>query len=327
MHSRPLGRSNIATVRPLGFVFLAASAVLLTVGSEVFAEHAGAAGRRFGVTALAIGLILAGAEPEEMVTAIVASARHLPGIAAGDAIGANVTMMTIVLGLAALARPFALNNRVRAYALIASAAGVMAALVLLGGHVGRGWGAVLVLAYATAVAVVWWRERRPPAFGEVAEIDEMERRDERPAFRDTKAAVLVVGGVGLMAAGGWLAVSGAEQIVSSLGLAESAVGLTFVALATTAELFALVWAAFRRGIEELAIAGVLGSAIYNATATLGMAALVRPLTVTGLGWQAWLAAALPACLAMYALAFRRVGRFPGALLVASYGLYLVLTLR
>lgn len=35
-------------------------------------------------------------------------------------------------------------------------------------------------------------------------------------------------------------------------------------------------AAYPRGVEELALAGVLGSAVYNATATLGIAALVHP---------------------------------------------------
>ncbi len=93
----------------VGFVLLVASAVLLTAGSELFAEHASAAGRRSGVTALAIGLVLAGAEPEEMVTAVFASGRHLGGIAAGDAIGANVTMLTAVVGLAALARPLRMS--------------------------------------------------------------------------------------------------------------------------------------------------------------------------------------------------------------------------
>jgi cation:H+ antiporter len=310
----------------VGFLFLAASAVLLVAGSELFAEHAGAAGRRFGVTALAIGLVLAGAEPEEMVTAVFASARHLPGVAAGDAIGANVTMLTVVLGLAAVARPFKLGNRVRSYAFAAAAAGVVAAIVLTGGHVGRIAGAVLVGAYAIAVAVVWRRERRPPAFGEAAEIEE-QGDGESPASHDTRAAVLVVLGVGLMTAGGWLAVSGADRIVNSLGFAQSVVGLTFVALATTAELFALVWAAFRRGVEELAIAGVLGSALYNATATLGLAALVRPLVVTGIGWQAWLAAALPVALVVMAAMGQRVGRAGGGLLVATYGLFLGLTFR
>jgi cation:H+ antiporter len=309
----------------VGFLFLAASAVLLTSGSELFAEHAGAAGRRFGVTALAIGLVLAGAEPEEMVTAIFASARHLPGIAAGDAIGANVTMLTVVLGLAALARPLELGSRVRTYALAASAAGVAAALALLGGQVGRVWGVLLVVAYAVAVGVVWWRERQPPAFGEAAELEE--EQAEPSAAGDSRAAVLVVAGVAVMAGGGWLAVSGAERIVSSLGLAQSVVGLTFVALATTAELFALVWAAYRRGVEELALAGVLGSAVYNATATLGVAALVHPIHAVGIEWQAWLGAALPAVLVVYAALFKRVGRVGGAMLVAAYGAYLGLTFR
>ena len=70
--------------------------------SELFAEHAAGAGRRFGVTALAVGSLLQG-EPAEMVTAVFASAQDLPGSAAGDAIWANVTMLTLVLGLAALA--------------------------------------------------------------------------------------------------------------------------------------------------------------------------------------------------------------------------------
>jgi cation:H+ antiporter len=313
--------------RVVGFLLLAASAVMLTAGSELFAEHASAAGRRFGVTALAIGLLLAGAEPEEMVTAIFASARHLSGIAAGDAIGANVTMLTAVLGLAAIARPFALGGRVRTYALAASAAGAAAALCLLGGEVERTWGVLLVCAYAGVVGVVWWRERRPPAFGEAAEADPSGSSGGRLRAHDTRAAVLVVVGVGAMAVGGWLAVTGAEQIVSALRLEQSVVGLTFVALATTAELFALVWAAFRRGVEELAIAGVLGSAVYNATATLGVAALVSPIRGVGLQWQAWLAAALPIALVGYALAFRRVGRVGGLMLLASYGAYLALTFR
>ena len=308
----------------IGFLLLLASAVLLTGGSELFAEHAAAAGRRFGVTALAVGLVLAGAEPEEMITALISSARHLPGIAAGDAIGANVTMLTFVLGLAALARPIQLSRRVRAYALAGSGAGLLAAIALAGGSVGALWGACLVAVYAGIVAVVWWRERRPPAFGEAAELEEDHDKPDLVA-RDSRAAVMVIIGVAGMAFGGWLAVSGAERIVNSLGLRQSVVGLTFVALATTAELFALVWAAYRRGIEELALAGVLGSTIYNATATLGFAAIVHPLRVHGLQGQAWLAAALPVALVLYAALFKRVGRVGGVLLVAGYGAYLGLT--
>jgi cation:H+ antiporter len=76
---------------------------------------------------------------------------------------------------------------------------------------------------------------------------------------------------------------------------------------------------------ELALAGVLGSATYNATATLGVAALVRPLAVGGIQGQVWLAAALPAALVAWAVAFKGVGRAGGLLLLAAYGGYLTLT--
>ncbi len=324
----PRGAGVPATLgRMAGFLLLVASAVLLAGGAELFAEHAGGAGRRLGVTALAIGLVLAGAEPEELITAIVASARHHPGIAAGDAIGANITMLTVVLGLAALARPLRFAGRVRLYALAASAAGVAAALAMLGGGVGRVGGGVLTLLYVAGVAVVWWRERQPPAFGEAAELGEEGSADTRShaSRRGWLAVLLVVAGIASMAVGGRLAVAGAERIVASLDLAETVVGLSFVALATTAELFALVWAAARRGVDELALAGVLGSATYNATATLGVAALVRPLPVTGIGGQAWLAAALPALLVAWTLLFKRIGRIGGMVLVGAYGCYLAFT--
>jgi cation:H+ antiporter len=139
--------------------------------------------------------------------------------------------------------------------------------------------------------------------------------------------LLVVAGVAVMAAGGWLAVSGADRVVRSLGLGQSVVGLSFVALAPTAELFALAGASYRRGVQELALAGVVGSAVYNGMATLGVAALVHPVRAGGLVWQAWLRAALPVALAGYALVFKRVGRTGGGPLVAAYGAYLALTFR
>jgi hypothetical protein len=62
-------------------------------------------------------------------------------------------------------------------------------------------------------------------------------------------------------------------------------------------------------------------------ATLGVAALVRPIPSTGIGWQAWLAAALPAAIVVYSLVIQRVGSVGGTLLIAAYALYLTLTFR
>jgi cation:H+ antiporter len=304
-----------------GFGLLAVSAVLLIAGAELFTDNAAGAARRLGITVFAAAFLLAGAEPEEMITAVIASGRHRPGLAAGDAIGANLTMLTLVLGLAALARPLPFGGRVRGYAVWSALAGGLAALMIAGGRVSRWEGGLLVAAYLGGVALLWWREREPPVIGDAAEAGE-DDGETRPA---ALGLALALAGVALMAGGGWLAVGGAERVVRALGLTDTAVGLTLLALATTAELFALAWAAMRRGVSEIAVAGVVGSVAYNATATLGVAALVRPLAAGGILGPAIGAAVLPVVL----LAVTRGGwlsRHAGALLVLGYGTWVTLVL-
>jgi cation:H+ antiporter len=297
-----------------GLGLLTVSAVLLVAGAELFAENAASAARGLGITVFATAFLLAGAEPEELITAVIASAQHRPGLAAGDAVGANLTMLTLVLGLAALARPLPFGGRVRRYAIWASIAGGLAALAVATGGVGRWQGGLLLTAYLAGVGLLWWREREPPAIGELAETGEKDDGDSRPALL---GVALALSGVALMAAGGWLAVGGAERVVRALHIADSAVGLTLLALATTAEMFALAWAAMRRGVLEIAVAGVVGSVAYNATASLGVAALVRPLTVTGVLAPAIAAAILPAAL-ITITRNGRLTRWTGALLVIGY---------
>ncbi len=300
-----------------GLLILLGAAALLTAGAELFVENVSGAARRLGLTVLAVGILLAGAEPEEALTGMLASGAGHPGLAAGDAIGANVTMLTAALGLAALARPLPLGRRVREYAIGAALAGVLALGALADGGVTRREGAGLLAAYAALVALVWWREREPPALGELAELadEDGENDGETVSWR---AVVLVVVGLAAMTAGGGAAVEGATRVAAAFGLADDAVGLTALALATTAELFALAVAALRRDVAEVAVAAVVGSAAYNATVSLGLAALVRPLTdVSGIPPIAAVAAALPLLVVLLGLR-GRLGRPAGALLALAY---------
>ncbi|MGI8680959.1 MAG: sodium:calcium antiporter [Mycobacteriales bacterium] len=310
----------------IGFALLALSAVLLVAGAKLFVDNTTGADRRLRVAVFAIGLLLAGAEPEEMLTAVLASLAHRPGLAVGDALGANVTMLTLTLGLAAVIRPVPIGRRVRSYALLAAVAGVLGALTVAGGLVTRPEGALLIAAYAGLVALIWWREREPPLLGELAEMAEDDEKNKVAGRSPLNSLLLALLGVAVMTAGGRAAIAGAIRVVDVLGASDNAVGLTFLALATTAELFALVWAAARRGATEIAVAGVVGSAAYNATATLGAAALVRPLAAGGLLAPAVLAAALP--LVVVGLAPRgRLGRPAGLALLAGYAAYAVLVFR
>ena len=307
-------------------VLLVAGAVLLTVGAEAFAEHITEASSRLGVSVLALGVLLAGAEPEEAVTAMLASGQGHPALAAGDAIGANLVILTVTVGLAALLAPLPVSRRVAQYAGAAAAAGLLAVVLTWNGVLGPGEGLVLLLAYVAGVVWVWRREKQPPMIGEMAELAEeeaegaqqtgREQREEEPS----RALLLVLLGLLGMVGGGFLAVRGAEGLVDAFGATESVVGLTVLALATSAEMLALVVAAHRRGVTEIALAGAVGSVAYNATVSLGLAALVDPLLL-GRSSPVLTVGIVTAALPLVLLVGRRTGSLPrglGVLLVAAY---------
>lgn len=303
-------------------VLLLAGAALLTAGAEGFAENVTAASSRLGVSVLALALLLAGAEPEEAVTAMLASGQGHPALAAGDAIGANLVILTLTLGLAALVTRLPVTRRSLEYGVASAVLGGVAFVFLLNGVLGRLEGLLLVLAYVAGVVWVWRREKTPPLIGEMAELETKGQDREQPDSDDAtgKALLWVLLGLLGMVVGGFLAVRGAEGLVDVLGVGESVVGLTLLALATSAEMVALVWAARRRGLSEVVVAGTVGAVAYNATVSLGLAALVSPL---GLGRHNVIAtvAGVTAVLPLVLLLGVRSGILPrtvGALLVVGY---------
>ena len=309
----------------LPLVLLTAGAVLLTVGAEAFAEHVTGAADRLGVSVLALGVLLAGAEPEEAVTAMLASRQGHPALAAGDAVGANLVILTLTLGLAALVTRLPVGRATVTYGVAAAVAGAVAVVLLRNGVLGRLEGLLLVLLYVGGVVWVWRRERRPPLIGELAELAEDDHDDDTGQGR---ALPLLLLGVLGMVVGGALAVRGAAGLVEVWRVGESVVGLTVLALATSAEMVALVWAGRRRGLTELVVAGTVGAVAYNATVTLGLAALVNPLALgrhNVIGTVAVLTSVLPLVLLLGARA-GHLPRWVGAVLVAGYAGTVVLLL-
>jgi cation:H+ antiporter len=80
---------------------MVAGVVAIVWGSEHCAENLARASTRLGVSSFALALLLAGAEPEELATAVAATLRGAPAIAFGDVVGANVNGMAVTMcGLA-----------------------------------------------------------------------------------------------------------------------------------------------------------------------------------------------------------------------------------
>lgn len=246
----------------LGWLAMALAGVGAIVwGAETFAEHLAVASTRLGVSAFALAVLLAGAEPEELATVVTAARRDAPAIALGDVIGANVAICLVALGVGAVLAPLPFDRRVRRYALAGLPAGALAAALAWDGVVTRVEGTVLVGAYVAFVAVIWWIERQPPSLGETAELEEAHEAvaaGPQGRGRVGRELVLVVVGVGAMAAGAVALVEGIRRL-SDVESTQSRLGVLLVGFATSLELVVLAWSSARRGLTAAVVAGVIAS--------------------------------------------------------------------
>lgn len=302
---------------------LVVGAGLLLGGAELFTESAVDAARALRLSTLAIGLLFAGAEPEELFTAAIAAAEGAPGIAAGDLVGTNVTIITLALALGAVILPIRAEPVAVRHGLITLLASLPAAALLLTGSVGRLAGVVLVALYGAYVWTIIRRERIPLEIEEMSSA-ELAEKLQRPAERPAWLAVgLVLVSLALMGSGGHFTVSGARALAALLGISEAAIGLTLVALATSAEMVVLSIVPVWKGHPELTVGGILGSYAYNATLGLGVAALAGPVAIAGpastfsVGLMLGVLITLLLC-----LRGGTVARWQGLGLLAAYGLFL-----
>jgi cation:H+ antiporter len=191
-------------------------------------------------------------------------------------------------------------------------------------------GAVLVGLYIVYVSAIWLVERRPPAFGEVHELEEAAQEAAKPGTqrRIGRELFLVLAGVTAMAAGATLLVE-AVQRITQVESTQTVLGLTLVGFATALELVVLAWSAVRRGAPEAVVAGVVGSFAYNVTMTLGSGALARPLVILDAAklHVPWLAMLAALCLVVLLAAPQaRLGRAAGVVLLAAYLLFVLAAL-
>ena len=308
----------------LPLIAVLAGVVIIVWGAETFAEHLAAAARQLRVTNFALALLLAGAEPEELATAVAAGLRGAPAIAFGDVIGANAAICLVALGVGAVIAPLPFGPRVRRYAAFGLPVSAVSVAVAWDGRVGRSEGALLVALYVLYVAVIWAVERKPPALGETGELGD----EHEGAAAPGRELALVLAGVAGMVIGATLLVEGVRSLTDADD-SQARLSLTLVGFATAFELVVLAWSAARRGISETVVAAVVGSFAYNATMTLGAAAVISPLAISDAGAiQAPALAMIGALLLALALAAprRELARTSGVVLLVAYPGFVALAL-
>jgi len=220
-----------APMAVLWSVLIIAGVALIVWGAETFAQHLGAAAVRLHVSTFALALLLAGAEPEELATAVAAAFREVPAIAFGDVVGANIAICLVALGVGAWITPLPFGKRVMRYALLGVPIGSIATALMWNGQISRLEGWLLVGLYVLYVAGIWWAERRPPALGETDELEEAAAAVLTMPPRLGKDLIRVVVGVVAMVAGSLVLVEAVRHL-SPLEATQTKVALSLVGFAT-----------------------------------------------------------------------------------------------
>ncbi len=315
----------------LGLVVLGLA--LLAVGGDLLVRGAVAIARLAGLTPAVIGLtvVALGTSLPELVVSLIASLKGQPDLSVGNVVGSNICNITLILGLTAAIRPLPLRGQVvRIEWPIMFAASLIAVVWSLDYQISRIEGIILLVLLALVVANAI-RLSRSEIAAEDAEQLEAEVRELVPRVRVGEvagAAVLTAAGTGLLILGGKWLVDGAVQLAQLAGMSERVIGLTIVAVGTSAPEIATSIAAAVKNRSDIAVANLIGSNIMNILGILGAAASIAPLRVapailrTDMAWMLGTAVLLLVLMR----ARHRLSRADGALLLATYGVYLSLLL-
>lgn len=299
----------------------------LAWSADRFVDGAAATARYLGMAPLLVGMLVIGfgTSAPELVVSAFAAADDAPGIALGNALGSNVANIGLILGVTALVTPILVHRGVLRKELpVLLGVTLVAGALLLDRELSR-WDAA-ALAGLLVVVVGWsiWQSRVGPddALAHDVEVETASRHLSRRATWGW----LVVGLV-LLVASSRLLVWGAVGIAERLGWSDLIIGLTVVALGTSAPELASSLAAARKGENDLALGNIIGSNVFNTLGVIGLAGLIAPAAIS----PQLITRDLPVLLAMTvalvvfaagAPGKGRINRIEGGLLVAAFAVYM-----
>ena len=252
----------------LDVLILLAGLAALIKGADFLVDGAACIAARLGVAPLLIGLTVVsfGTSLPEMLVTMISGLRNNPDLAIGNIIGSNIANVLLVLGVAAVIRPQ--NSTVVSeipFSLTAALlVGFLANAALFSTQpelsISRVDGAILVFFFVLFMLYVYKLAR------------EQGEPDGLPSpSRNRKKALgyIILGIIGLYFGGGWV-VDGAIGVSQLVGVDDAVIGLTIVAVGTSApELVASAVAAYK-GQADLAVGNVVGSNIFNLLWVLGL---------------------------------------------------------
>ncbi|MEJ2282888.1 MAG: calcium/sodium antiporter, partial [Desulfobacterales bacterium] len=309
-------------------VYCLAGFILLYFSAEWLVKGASSLARGLGVTPIIIGLTVVafGTSAPELVVSLVSSIKGKSMIAVGNVVGSNICNIALVLGLAAMFNPIKSDPKVvRRDIPIMLAVSLYLLLLTFNSTLGRLEGATLFMGIILYTFMNYSLAKKETAgAAEIeSELDNIGFVESRP-----KQVLMIAAGIAGVVGGAQVVVDNAVLIMTILGVSEKFIGLTIVAFGTSLPELATSVVAALRGEMDISIGNLVGSNVFNIMSVLGVASLVRPITIPG-GffesglWIDYLVMMLTSFLPW--LMMRKdftVKRSDGVILLACYGGYL-----
>lgn len=301
----------------IGLLFLTYGADRLVLGSSAIALKLGVSPLLIGITIVAFGT-----SAPELIVSINAALSGNGGISVGNVVGSNIANIGLILGIASLITPMTVHiNLIRRDIPLMIGISLISAWFIYGAEVSRLEGAFLFAGLVAFVimSIVWAKKEAPSE-----QLAEFEEPLKDAHIATWLAWVYVAIGLGLLAGGSELLVSGAVHIAEVFGMSQTLIGLTIVAVGTSLpELATSVTAAFK-GESDIAVGNVVGSNIFNALGILGVAAMIRPLpTATFSMVDVGVMLGFAILVLPMARNNMRILRWEGAILLTGYVAYMV----
>ncbi|MEB6334186.1 calcium/sodium antiporter [Serratia rhizosphaerae] len=302
---------------------------LLVYGADRLVYGAAVIARSLSVPPLIIGMTIVsiGTSLPELFVSVTAALNGQSDMAVGNVLGANITNILLILGVAAIVHPLAARSEVLRRELpLMLAVTVLCGLVLMNNQLSRLDGVLLLAAAAGFIALMLKIARLAQREG--CDSLTTEQMAELPQNGSTTVATLwLVLAFIILPLASRMVVDNATVIAHYFGMSELAVGLTVIAVGTSLPELATSIAGALKGEDDMAIGNIIGSNIFNMAIVLGVPALLSPSRLDPAAFQRDYWVMLAASLALSALCIgrkHRIGHLAGALLLCGFIAYLAL---
>lgn len=311
----------------MAYLLLLIGFILLIKGADYFVEGASGIAKLLRVPPILIGLTIVafGTSSPEAAVSIRAAVNGNNGIALGNVVGSNVFNISLIIGITAMLNPLQVEREtVRKeipFTLLAS----ILLLVLVSDTLLQGlainqitMGDGLVLGCFFLIFMFYLLE---------VALHSRERDEEMTAFCPKtmgKNVLFTAGGLAAIISGGELVVRSSTTIAKTLGMSETMIGLTIVAVGTSLpELITSVTAAVKKQ-SEIAVGNIVGSNIFNILFVLGISSAIHPIGVDPkIFFDIRLMILYTAILLIFSRTHHKISRKEGFVLLLSYLFYAV----